>query len=73
MPRTDSVFAFVDIETTGSRAELDRITEIGVLTLDSDGISEWSRLVNPEIYIPKNIQYLTGITPEMVAPQPTFA
>ena len=48
MPRTDSVFAFVDIETTGSRAELDRITEIGILTLDSDGVSEWSRLVNPE-------------------------
>jgi DNA polymerase-3 subunit epsilon len=73
MPRTDSVFAFVDIETTGSRAELDRITEIGVLTLDSDGISEWSRLVNPETYIPKNIQNLTGITPEMVATQPIFA
>ena len=73
MPRTDSVFAFVDIETTGSRAELDRITEIGILTLDSDGVSEWSRLVNPETYIPKNIQNLTGITLEMVATQPTFA
>jgi DNA polymerase-3 subunit epsilon len=73
MPQTDSVFAFVDIETTGSRAELDRITEIGILTLDPDGISEWSRLINPEAYIPKNIQNLTGITPEMVATQPTFA
>jgi DNA polymerase-3 subunit epsilon len=73
MPQTDSVFAFVDIETTGSRAELDRITEIGILTLDPDGISEWSRLINPETYIPKNIQNLTGITPEMVATQPTFA
>jgi DNA polymerase III subunit epsilon len=73
MPRTDSVFAFVDIETTGSRAELDRITEIGILTLDCDGVSEWSRLVNPETNIPKNIQNLTGITPEMVATQSTFA
>ena len=73
MPQTNSVFAFVDIETTGSRAELDRITEIGILTLDSDGVSEWSRLINPETYISKNIQNLTGITPEMVVTQPTFA
>ena len=73
MPPTDPVFAFVDIETTGSRAELDRITEIGILTLDQDGTSEWSSLLNPETYIPKNIQNLTGITPEMVITQPTFA
>jgi DNA polymerase III subunit epsilon len=73
MPPTDTVFAFVDIETTGSRAELDRITEIGILTLDQDGTSEWSSLLNPETYIPKNIQNLTGITPEMVITQPTFA
>lgn len=73
MPPTDTVFAFVDIETTGSRAELDRITEIGILTLDQDGTSEWSSLLNPETYIPKNIQNLTGITPEMVVSQPTFA
>jgi DNA polymerase-3 subunit epsilon len=73
MPLTDTVFAFVDIETTGSRAELDRITEIGIITLDQDGTSEWSSLLNPETPIPRNIQHLTGITPEMVATQPTFA
>jgi DNA polymerase-3 subunit epsilon len=66
------IFAFVDIETTGSRSNLDRITEVGVVTLDNDEIFEWSSLVNPEVYIPKNIQQLTGITPEMVATQPTF-
>lgn len=73
MPQADTVFAFVDIETTGSRAELDRITEIGIVTLDQDGTSEWSSLLNPETFIPRNIQHLTGITPEMVAAQPTFA
>ena len=73
MLSNNSVFAFVDIETTGSRANADRITEVAVLTLDHDGISEWSRLVNPETHIPRNIQVLTGITPEMVANQPTFA
>jgi DNA polymerase-3 subunit epsilon len=73
MPQADTVFAFVDIETTGSRAELDRITEIGIVTLDQDGTSEWSSLLNPETSIPRNIQHLTGITPEMVAAQPTFA
>ncbi len=66
------VFAFVDIETTGSRPQVDRITEVGVVTLDNNDLHEWSSLINPETYIPQNIQRLTGISPEMVATQPTF-
>ncbi|MDP3621499.1 MAG: exonuclease domain-containing protein [Polynucleobacter sp.] len=73
MLSNDSVYAFVDIETTGSRANVDRITEVAILALDRDGVSEWSRLLNPETHIPRNIQILTGITPEMVVNQPTFA
>ena len=30
----------------------------------------WECLVDPQTFIPKNIQRLTGITPEMVADQP---
>jgi DNA polymerase-3 subunit epsilon len=33
------VFAFVDIETTGSHFERDRITEIVVKTLNNDAVS----------------------------------
>jgi DNA polymerase III subunit epsilon len=66
------IFAFVDIETTGSRSNIDRITEVGVLTLENDEFHEWSSLINPETSIPRNIQQLTGITPDMVVNQPTF-
>ena len=64
--------AFVDIETTGSHFERDRITEIGIKTLENDGVSVWERLMNPQVYIPQNIQRLTGISPQMVANQPSF-
>lgn len=64
--------AFVDIETTGSHFERDRITEIGIKTLANDEVSEWESLINPEVFIPLNIQRLTGISPQMVAGQPVF-
>lgn len=64
--------AFVDIETTGSHFERDRITEIGIKTLADEQVSTWEKLINPQIYIPQNIQKLTGISPKMVADQPSF-
>ena len=66
--------AFVDIETTGTTATGDRITEIGILrVVDGRLEEEWSTLVNPECSIPPEIQFLTGITNAMVADAPTFA
>ena len=64
--------AFVDIETTGSHFDRDRITEIGIKTLTSDQIVVWERLINPQTFIPQNIQRLTGISPRMVENQPSF-
>lgn len=64
--------AFVDIETTGSHFERDRITEIGIKTLSSDVVTTWERLINPHVYIPQNIQKLTGISPQMVSNEPSF-
>ncbi len=64
--------AFVDIETTGSNFERDRITEIGIKTLAQDEVTVWESLINPETFIPLNIQRLTGISPSMVAGQPSF-
>jgi DNA polymerase-3 subunit epsilon len=71
-------FAFVDLETTGTRAAADRITEIGVVRVESQGdgnprVTEWSSLVDPEMPIPPAIQALTGITDAMVAAAPTFS
>jgi DNA polymerase-3 subunit epsilon len=69
--------AFVDLETTGMRAEGDRITEIGIVTVDADGgapaVAAWSTLVDPEVPIPPAIQALTGITDAMVRRAPTFS
>ena len=64
--------AFVDIETTGSHFDRDRITEIGIKTLASDRIQVWEQLINPQTFIPQNIQRLTGISPQMVEHQPSF-
>ncbi|MBU3578256.1 exonuclease domain-containing protein [Polynucleobacter sp. UK-Kesae-W10] len=64
--------AFVDIETTGSHFDRDRITEIGIKTLSQGGVRIWERLINPQTFIPQNIQRLTGISPQMVEHQPAF-
>jgi DNA polymerase-3 subunit epsilon len=64
--------AFVDIETTGSHFDRDRITEIGIKTLSGNEIQVWEQLINPQTFIPQNIQRLTGISPQMVEGQPSF-
>ena len=65
---------FVDLETTGATATVDRITEIGIVEINEEGeVREWSSLVNPQTSIPPFIQKLTGISNEMVAAAPTFA
>ena len=64
---------FVDLETTGGSIINDRITEIGIIEVGPNGVSEWSTLVNPQASIPPFIERLTGITNAMVADAPTFA
>lgn len=64
---------FVDLETTGATATVDRITEIGIVEVNEEGeLREWSTLVNPKTPIPAFIQGLTGITDDMVATAPAF-
>ncbi|OGB25100.1 MAG: ethanolamine utilization protein [Burkholderiales bacterium RIFCSPLOWO2_02_FULL_57_36] len=65
--------AFVDLETTGGTATSDRITEVGIIEVDEDGVREWSSLINPQMHIPEFIQSLTGISNAMVEHAPTFA
>ncbi|MBU3616013.1 exonuclease domain-containing protein [Polynucleobacter sp. JS-Polo-80-F4] len=65
--------AFVDIETTGSHFDRDRITEIGIKTLAGNELQVWERLIDPQTYIPQNIQRLTGISPAIVKGQPCFS
>jgi len=65
--------AFVDLETTGASATKDRITEIGIVLVDADGIREWSQLVHPQMRIPLFIEQMTGISNDMVEHAPVFA
>lgn len=63
----------VDLETTGTNAGRDRITEVGALLLDTDGAEhEFQTLLNPYISVPPYISSLTGITNAMVADSPGF-
>lgn len=65
--------AFVDIETTGARSRYDRIIEIGILRVENDQIVQtYSTLVNPQRYIPSEIELLTGITSDKIEQSPTF-
>lgn len=64
---------FVDLETTGANFALDRITEIGIVEVDTDGqLTRWSTLINPGLTITPFIQELTGISNEMVRTAPAF-
>ncbi len=64
---------FFDLETTGVNVNSDRIVEICILKIETDGSEEsktW--LVNPERPIPKETTEIHGITDEDVKNQPTF-
>jgi len=67
------MYAVVDIETSGGRAQVDKITEIAIYIHDGEKIvDEFSTLINPETYIPPFITRLTGINNDMVATAPKF-
>lgn len=67
------MYAIVDIETTGSYAAANGITEISVHVLDGEKVIEkFETLINPEQPIPYYIQAMTGITDKMVADAPRF-
>lgn len=66
-------YAIVDIETTGSYAGGNGITEIAIVIHNGTHILEkFQSLINPQTFIPYHIQVLTGISDEMVADAPTF-
>lgn len=67
------MYAIVDIETTGSYAAANGITEISIQVFDGEKVVEqFESLVNPGKIIPRYIQAFTGITNEMVKDAPVF-
>ena len=68
------MYAIVDIETTGTYAAANSITEISIQVFDGNRVVEkFETLVNPKQPIPRYIQAFTGITNEMVQSAPPFA
>ncbi len=67
------MYAIVDVETTGSYAAGNGITEIAICIHNGVQAVDWfESLVKPDRNIPMYITGLTGITNEMVAGAPTF-
>ena len=68
-----SLYAIVDIETTGGHAAGSGITEIAIYIHDGNKVTQiFHSLINPERNIPVYITALTGINNAMVASAPTF-
>jgi len=67
------MYAIVDIETTGSHAADNGITEIAIVLHNGIEVEgRYETLINPGVAIPKYISHLTGISNDMVATAPTF-
>lgn len=65
--------AFIDLETTGINLSSDRIVEIAIVKIGTDGIKSVKRkLINPEMPIPQMASDVHGITDDMVKDAPTF-
>lgn len=77
-PRTasfavDQTYVIIDVETTGTRSPLGRVTEIGAVKVQNGQIiDEWSSLINPQAHIPPFITDITGISNDMVKHAPLF-
>lgn len=69
----DQPYVVVDVETTGGRPGLHRLTEIGaVKMIGGEVVDEFQTLLNPQRSIPPHITRITNITNEMVAGAPLF-
>lgn len=64
---------FIDIESTGINPKLDRIIEISMIKIYSDGNEEsLNFLINPTIPIPFDATEIHGITDSDVSEKPRF-
>ncbi len=68
----DINFLVVDVETTGSKKNIDRVIDIACVVVQNGLIvDQFSTLLNPERHISKLITKITGISNDMVQYAPT--
>ena len=64
---------FIDLETTGTNLSTDRIVEIAIVKISTDGTkSIKQKFINPQMPIPKSSTEIHGITDDKVKDAPTF-
>lgn len=67
-------YVALDLETTGTNPNEDRIIEIGMAKVEDGVITEsYSTFINPEINIPERITQLTGISSQDTAGKPVIS
>lgn len=73
MLKLNRPMAIIDLETTGVNLGSDRIVEIAIVKIGTDGSKTVKRkLINPEMPIPTAASDVHGISDEMVKDAPTF-
>lgn len=73
MLKLNRPMAIIDLETTGVNLGSDRIVEIAIVKIGTDGSKIVKRkLINPEMPIPTAASEVHGISDEMVKDAPTF-
>ena len=71
--KTQSIYAILDIETTGGKYNEEGITEIAIYKFDGhDVVDQFISLVNPEREIQPFVVNLTGINSNMLRSAPKF-
>jgi DNA polymerase III epsilon subunit family exonuclease len=70
----EAQIVFFDLETTGGNPQNAAVTEIAAIRYDHGvEVGRFHTLVNPKRFIPRRVQELTGIVPDMVRNAPTMA
>ncbi|PSQ89118.1 MAG: DEDD exnuclease domain-containing protein [Bacteroidetes bacterium QS_8_64_10] len=70
----DTPFVVVDTETTGGKAETNRVIELAAVRFEGGEVTDrFSQLVNPERSVPRRITQITGITTGMLYEEPPMA
>lgn len=72
-PLIDVTFCVLDVETTGTSPEDDRICEIGAVKVrGGEVVHTFHTMVDPERDIPATVTMITGLTSATVRPAPTI-
>ncbi|MBX2990147.1 MAG: GIY-YIG nuclease family protein [Bacteroidetes bacterium] len=69
----DRPYAIVDVETTGGNALYGRVIDVAVIRVEKGRVvKEFQSLVNPDRFVPHEIELLTGINAESLSRAPMF-